>query len=111
MNFKEKIKPFFWVEYEDIVSVCLDTGDLYLQDVFSTYSYEGSGYEWTGLAEVFLDEKCPGLSDDINFDPEAGMFCAYSKDQAALRDFIIQFREACEDKPLMTDLLSRAEPD
>ena len=38
-------------------------------------------------------------------------FCAYSDDKDALADFILRFKEACEDKILILDLFSRAELD
>lgn len=85
-----------------------------MQEVFDTRAnegFEGSGYDWESLALVFLTEMCPYLQDKIDFDPEAGMFCAYSKDKDALADFILQFKKACEDRSLILDLFSRAELD
>ena len=111
MDLEESIKPFFMSEYEGTFSVCLDAGDGYLEEVFETREAEGSGYDWENLARVFIEEKCPELSAKINFDPEAGMFAAYSKDKDAVVEFITKFKAACEDKELITDLFSRAELD
>lgn len=86
----------------------------YLQAVFDTRvgeGFEGNGYDWGSLAQVFLDEKCLDLQEKIGFDPEGSMFCAYSKDEEALADFILRFKKACEDKSLILDLFSRAELD
>ena len=94
-------------------SVCLNVGE-YLKEIFDTRAEEGfvgNGYDWGSLAQIFLDEKCSDLKEKINFDPEADMFCAYSKDKEALQEFICSFRTACEDQALMADLLSRAETD
>ncbi len=109
-NFKEQISPFVWVEDEESVSVVLGAGK-YLQEVFDAQDFEGSGYDWEGLAKVFLDEKRSDLSEKIHFDSEAGMFCVFAEDSEALQDFICSFKVACEDRPLIQDLLSRAEPD
>lgn len=109
-NFKKDILPFVWVEHKESVSVVLDAGE-YLQEIFDAQDFEGSGYDWEGLAKVFLDEKCSDLSEKIHFDSEAGMFCVFSEDTNALQEFICSFKEACEDRPLIQDLLSRAEPD
>lgn len=112
-QFKKDITPFFWVQYEEGASVCLNAGE-YLQEVFDTRAdegFEGSGYDWGSLAQVFLDEKCPDLQGKINFDPEGDMFCAYFKDKEALADFILRFKKVCEDRPLILDLFSRAELD
>ena len=112
-QFENEIAPFFWVEQRSGASVCLSAGG-YLQDIFDTRADEGfigNGYDWGSLAQVFLDERCPNLQEKISFDPEADLFCAYSGDSEALADFILCFRKACEDKALIADLFSRAEPD
>ena len=113
-EFEKEIAPFFWVEQSESVSVCLNVGDEYLQEIFATREEEGfigNGYDWGSLAQVFLDEQCPDLQDIIDFDQEADMFCAYSEDRDALADFILQFKKACEDRTLILDLFSRAELD
>ncbi len=113
MEFLEKIKPFFWAEYENSVSVCLTVGE-YLNEVFETRAdegFEGGGYDWESLAQVFLNEKRPDLLEKIDFDPEASMFVAYSEDKQALRDFIISFKEVCDKREEVLDLFSRAELD
>ncbi len=112
-QFENEIAPFFWVEQSSGASVCLNAG-MYLQELFDTRAeegFEGSGYDWGSLAQVFLDEKCSGLQEKINFDPEADMFCAYSEDKDSLAEFILQFKKACEDNTLISDLFSRAELD
>ena len=113
MEFKEKIKPFFWVEHKTGVSFCLTVGS-YLANVFETREdegFEGNGYDWASLAQVFLDELKPDLLDVVKFDPEADMFCAYSSNAKALKTFIISFKDACENETLIQDLFSRAELD
>ena len=112
-EFTDEIAPFFWVDHEDSSSVCLNVGE-YLQEVFDTRSeegFEGSGYDWESLAKVFLEEKMPDLIGKVKFDPESSMFCAYSENAAALREFVAGFKNACEDKALILDLFSRAELD
>lgn len=109
-QFETDIAPFFWVQHEESASVCLNVGE-YLQKVFDTRAdegFEGNGYDWGSLALVFLEEKCSDLREKINFDPEGSMFCAYSKDAEALANFILRFKKACEDTPLILDLFSRA---
>lgn len=112
-QFEKEISPFFWVEQSSGASVCLTVGE-YLQEVFDARAeegFEGNGYDWGSLARVFLDEKCSELQEKIGFDPEGSMFCVYSKDEEALADFILRFKKACEDKPFISDLFSRAELD
>ncbi|WP_281322562.1 immunity 51 family protein [Flavobacterium aestivum] len=112
-NLKELITPFFWVEHEKSVSVCLNVGE-YKTEIFQAREeegFEGNGYDWASLAHVFLEEQKPELIDVVKFDPEGSMFCAYSSDVEALKAFIISFKEACENEKLIQDLFSRAELD
>ena len=39
-NFEEQIKPFFWVEHESTVSVCLNVGE-YKTEIFQSREDEG----------------------------------------------------------------------
>jgi hypothetical protein len=110
---KDKLAPFFWVEHESSFSLCLEP-DGFKDEVFESRAeegFEGGGYDWGSLAQVFLDEVMPELKTQIDFDPEANMFCAYSGSSEALQKFAIGFRAMCDDDKLMRDLFSRAELD
>jgi hypothetical protein len=112
-SLKEQIKPFFWVEHANSVSVCLNVGE-YKSEVFESREdegFEGNGYDWASLAKVFIAERMPELDGVVKFDPEGSMFCAYSSDADALKKFIHSFKTACEDDILIQDLFSRAELD
>ena len=60
---------------------------------------------------MLLDEQCSDLQEKIVFDPEGSIFCIDSKDKDVLADFMLRFKKACEDKPFILDLFSRAELD
>ena len=110
---QEKIAPFFWVDGEQNYSVCLNVSE-FKDEIFQTRASDGaggSGYDWAALAEVFITEKMPELESELGLDPEADMFCAYSKNAEALQKFATAFREMCNDDKLMKDLFSRAELD
>ncbi|GAB3022792.1 hypothetical protein GCM10027051_29510 [Niabella terrae] len=112
-EFEKLIYPFFWVENERNLSVCLNVGE-YKSEIFKareSEGFEGNGYDWGSLAKVFLEEQKPEFVGTVKFDPEAGMFCAYSANSEALKTFIIAFKEACENEALIVDLFSRAELD
>lgn len=113
MDFKEQIQPFFWVDHDKTASVCLNVGE-YKADLFLTREeegFEGNGYDWASLAQVYLEEKQPELAESIDFDPEGSMFCVYSDDKQALKDFILGFKSACEEDALIRELFSKAELD
>ncbi|WP_291725969.1 immunity 51 family protein [Bernardetia sp.] len=112
-DFENKIKPFFWTDHETSASVCLTVGE-YKTEIFETRAdegFEGGGYDWASLARVFLEEKQPEWTEVIRFDPEGSMYCAYSSDKEALKEFSLKFKEACENEKLIQDLFSRAELD
>lgn len=113
MEFEKEIAPFWWNDFEGKeFSVCLNAGE-YKDEIFKTREeegFEGNGYDWASLARVFLDEKASHLSS-VKFDPEGGMFCAYSSNKEELKEFLVSFKNACEDKKLIEDLFSRAELD
>ncbi len=117
LEINDVIAPFKWVSYGSDsakgASVILVAG-MYKQELFDSRAeegFEGGGYDWASLAAVYLAEKMPELESIVRFDPEADMFCAYSKDTEALRTFIVGFHEACEQPDVIADLFSRAELD
>jgi len=121
-DFIDKLAPFGWVEHKEldengkersgkITSVSFILSDGYKDEVFQTRADDGfecGGYGWAALADVFLSERMPELKEDIEFDPEAGMFCVYSSNIEALKKFALGMREMFDDNELMIDLLSRA---
>nr|WP_295876556.1 immunity 51 family protein [uncultured Chitinophaga sp.] len=112
-TFEAAIQPFFWVEHEGSVSLCLNVGT-YKTEIFQSREeegFEGNGYDWESLAHVFLQEQKPALAGIVKFDPEADMFCAYSLNKEALKEFALSFKQACENDALIKDLFSRAELD
>lgn len=114
LDFDTQITPFKWVEHDDSVSVIMSDVGNYQQFIFDSRAdegFEGGGYDWQSLAIVFLEEQLPYLQDDINFDSESSMFCAYSDNSDALKEFIIAFKNACENQTLILDIFSRAELD
>ena len=111
MDIQETIKPFKLIYEDSYTSVILRVGS-YRSDIFlerGNEGFEGGGYDWASLATVFLNEKLPGLKSDIGLDPEASMFCAYSKDKKALETFALAFHAMCENSDQMRDFFSRAE--
>ena len=54
-------------------------------DVFDPKGLQGGGYTWHGMVMHLLEENAPEALDALDFDPEAGMFCALSDDLDALR--------------------------
>jgi tetratricopeptide (TPR) repeat protein len=111
---EDELAPFTLVSHDNgSVSLILSVGG-YKNDIFEARAeegFEGNGYDWASLAAVFLEEKMPELAATIHFDPEAGMFAAYTSDKEAMASFAKGFKQACENDALIRDLFSRAELD
>lgn len=102
----DKIAPFFWVEQSIGASVGLTTGE-YLQDLFEKYGMAGTAADWDHVAEVFLQDY-PKLEGSIQFDSQSDMFCAYARDEVAVKKFAYVFQAACENREEAEELFRRA---
>lgn len=108
------ISPFTILDLDGAYSLILAEGSGYLEDVFEKRAGEGllpNGYGWEALAMAFIAACCPEYEEALNFDSEAGMFCAYCDDREALEVFAGKFKAACEDRDRITEILMNADPD
>src|ERR1700690_2560945 len=69
--------------------------------------WNGNGYDWTSVARVILDEKLPELKGKLEFDPEAGMFCAIGSTES-LKRLGEEMKKGFDDEGLLRDILGRA---
>ncbi|WKJ89204.1 Imm51 family immunity protein [Methylomonas montana] len=72
--------------------------------------WNGNGYDWNSIAQVIVAEQLPDLQDELDFDPEAGMFSAQGS-RSALERFGKAMSSAFHNDEVLRDLLSRAELD
>lgn len=112
-EFKDKISPFVWLNYEDSDRVTLLLREVgYKHEIFITREADGfeggGGYDWNSLAKVVLEEKTPHLINIIDFDSEGSMFCAYAHERNALQEYALVLKQVCEADAVMLDLFSRA---
>ncbi|MCL2189575.1 MAG: immunity 51 family protein [Defluviitaleaceae bacterium] len=113
MDFASQIAPFTWDDFEGSVSVTMYTSHKYKAGLFKTRKkegFDGSGYDWESLAQVFLQEKASDLLEKIDFDSEHLCFVAYSTDKEAMKRFVLMFKEMCENDVLLADIFSRTTP-
>jgi hypothetical protein len=89
---------------EDEPSLAFDCGELPVDEVVMSKEMEPNGYFWEGVLR-FTD---PALSDGVDFDSEAGMFCVYG-----CASVLEQVRDLMEpyltDPAKITSLIERAE--
>ncbi len=112
-NFEKAIEPFFLVRHPDSVSMCLNVGN-YKEELFKIRAdegFEGNGYDWASLAKSFIDNSAPEFKNIIRFDPEGSMFCAYSSNEEALKQFATLFKQVCEEDSVIQNLFLKAKLD
>lgn len=68
------------------------TGNLTLQD-----DHDDSQYDRQDKLAAHLTEHHPELVDDVEFDSESGMFCAYARTEQAARAVVDAAGEICAD--------------
>lgn len=101
----EEIAPFFWVVQSTGASVGLSCGEC-LRDLFAEHGMTGSGSDWDSLAKTFISERAD-LRGKLQFDSQADLFCVYSRDTAAVKQFAYEFRGVCEDRAAAQQLFER----
>ena len=109
MAIKESIGPLALMEHEGgQYSLVLSDLD-YRAEVFEEKDHEPSGYAWEGVVQLLLQERAPELADRVEFDSEAGMFCAYGTDAAALRTVAGLVQETLDDPAKLAAAIDRAD--
>ncbi|MEV3936679.1 Imm51 family immunity protein [Glycomyces sp. NPDC049804] len=81
--------------------------DQHLAEVFAAHGLEGSGYDWQSAVHASLLER-PELLERFRFDCEAGMFCAYGTDRAALGEVASTLESLLQRPVLLVEALEVA---
>ncbi|OWK45771.1 Imm51 family immunity protein [Fimbriiglobus ruber] len=79
--------------------------------VFEEMDQEGGGYGWHGVVDALVRMKAPKLKKRLDYDPEAGMFVALSKDKEALGQVAELIRNAVNDPKLLKEAIKKADPE
>ena len=104
--------PCIFFEYDDSPGTfCLMLTDgemIKVADLFEAAGYEPNGYMWNGLAHHLVDTR--GIdATDVGFDPEAGMFVAYGKNEASLRALGEALRDLFHDRDALAAMLAEVD--
>lgn len=81
--------PFVLYPYEDGVRYGLILSESRMGPTMETFESAGrhpGGYGWADVATHLVATEAPELEGRFDFDPEAGMFCAYGDDVEALQE-------------------------
>ena len=81
------------------------------EHIFSKFDdFEGGGYDWESVARVVLDEMVSEMRDRVELDAEGSMFGARGSVSDMEELGRVMYRVYL-DNDLLSDLLTRAEPD
>lgn len=80
-------------------------------EVFEDCGQYGNGYGWDGVARQAIRQFMPELTEQFDFDSEAGTFVAQSTNEDALRRLGAILARTQIDLPLLTELIEAADPD
>ncbi len=100
MTIRDRIKPFVIVDFEEGASLHLYSVEDYKIELFEsrkTEGFTGNGYDWTALAKKFIDEEMPDIMDELEFEPDYGLFTVHSDSAILLEAFAMRFKAALDD--------------
>lgn len=85
---RTRYAPLFLMEYDHkpghYALILSDDHMVTHEALFERQDREANGYGWTDTVLGVVREQAPDLLDRLDFDPEAGTFCAYGSDREAL---------------------------
>ncbi|MQY06071.1 Imm51 family immunity protein [Actinomadura macrotermitis] len=89
-------------------SLLLDAGTTQVDELVEQLGHEPNGYFWEGVARFLVSAEAQKLEGRFSYDPEAGMFCAYGTDQAALQELGSLMSTVANDAERMRALVASA---
>lgn len=92
-------------------SLLLNAGTTKVDALIEQLGHEPNGYFWEGVAQYLVSTKAQALEGRFSYDPEAGMFCAYGTERAALEELGTLMNAVAADEDRMQQLITSAEAD
>lgn len=89
-------------------SLLLNAGDTSVDGLIEELGHVPNGYFWEGVAELLVRHEATALDGRFGYDPEAGMFCAYGTDHAALEELGARMAAVANDPDRLRELMSLA---
>ncbi|GIH28420.1 hypothetical protein Aph01nite_67300 [Acrocarpospora phusangensis] len=89
-------------------SLLLNAGTTEVDGVIEELGHEPNGYFWEGVAQLLVSIEVPDLESRFDYDPEAGMFCAYGTDRQALEELARRMAAVATDPDRVRQLVATA---
>lgn len=104
--------PLRILEHEGHFTLCLDCGTTAADEAVEEAGHTPNGSFWEGVTQLLLCEKANAdLEGRFELDAEAGMFCAFGTDRAALERLGVALAALANDPARMSALIAKAEAD
>jgi hypothetical protein len=108
---KNEFAPCYLVEHEDgELSLVFEEFDS-TAAIFEEMGQESGGYGWHGVVDALVRMKASKLKKKLQYDPEASMFVALSKDRDVLKQVAGLIRDALKDRALLRQAIAKADPE
>ena len=92
-------------------SVHFDCGENAVDPFVHKLGHVPSGYFWESVAKYLVTTEAPHLEGRFEYDPEAGMFAAFSIDKPALEELGERLGKLLDDPGALSALVQSAEAD
>jgi hypothetical protein len=89
-------------------ALLLNAGSTAVDEAIEELGHEPNGYFWEGVAQFLVGKQAHGLVSRFDYDSEAGMFCAYGSDRAALEDLAALLAPVTRESVRVRDVVARA---
>jgi hypothetical protein len=90
-------------------SLVLVAGNTPVDELIVEAGHEPNGYFWEGVAQLVANDSHPPILEQIEFDSEAGMFCAYGADRRSLEALGALMAAVVNDPDCLSTALRMAE--
>jgi hypothetical protein len=90
-------------------SLVLYAGEALVDELIRETGHEPNGYFWEGIAQLVANDAHPPILKHVEFDSEAGMFCAYGADRRSLETLGALMAAVVNDRDRLSAALRMAE--
>ena len=105
--FLDQIAPFKLFEQDNSIALLLDEED-FKSDVFVNREVDqiySNGYGWDQVIKSYINDNFPNMLDNVYFDSELSMFCAYFNDKRDFDELSYNFIKLYKDDVALKDYI------
>ena len=111
MPANDEFAPCSLIDHEDGAFSLIFTDFDSTEEIFAEQELDGGGYTWHAIVDSLVKMKTPKIARLLDYDPEAGMFAAISRDRDSLKQVAVLIRNALKDRELLQLAIDNADPE